>query len=72
MQMTNKYRKRCSESYVARELQITTAVRNQDTPVSDQHPDAGRKQGNRSSVHHWWGCTMVQHFGSGFGGFSPN
>ena len=70
MQVTNKYRKTCSKSYIARELQITTAVRNQDTPISKENLGGCKATGAPFVVG--GDAKRCSHFGSWFGGFSSN
>ena len=65
--MASKHLKRCSMSYVTKELQIKTTVRFPYTPIEWPKsktltpPNAGCGEIG-ALIHYWWECKMVQPF----------
>ena len=67
VQMANKHRKRCSTSFILREMQIKTTMRYHLTPVrmaaikSLQTINAVEGAEKRGTLLHcWWECQLIQ------------
>ena len=62
IQMENKHMKRCSTSYIIREMQIKTVMKYNYTPKSATLtlPNAAKDVGATGILFHcWWECKMI-------------
>ena len=69
IQMANKHMKRCLSSFVKRELQIKTTMKQPNAPIRIAKIQKANNikcwQGCKATenlIHWWWECRMASHF----------